>query len=86
MTTNDNALTLFGVHFAFDHTDWTTIDHLFTQRFDPATKQGEVSDELTSFKLKYFKKTDYKKVLSRLVDLIANLYLLSVLSDRNEAM
>lgn len=88
MTIDESALTLFDAHFEIDHTNWTTIDNLFTQRYDSTTKQEEVSDELTALKLEDFKneKNDDKEALSKLVDRIAKLYQLSIPSDRNEAM
>lgn len=55
MTIDDSSHTLFDAHFAVDHTDCTTIDHLSTQRYDYAARKEEVSDEPTSLQLDEFK-------------------------------
>lgn len=65
-----------------------SIDLLFTHRYDSATKQEEVSDELASLKLDDFKEEQdgEKEALSKLVATIAKLYPFSIPSTSNESM
>lgn len=88
MSFDNSVVTLFDANFAVGFTDWSKIDHLFSQRYDSARKEEEVPDDLASVKLEEYKREteDDKNALRKVVDRIAKLYSLSIPSDKNEAM
>lgn len=64
------------------------MNHLFSQQQDSAIKKKEVSDELASLKFEDYTKNndDDKDALTKIVNIIAKLYPVSISSDRNKAI
>lgn len=81
-------LPFFDASFAVDITNWSRINHLFSQWYDSATKQKEFSDKLALLILEHYKKINDgdKDALTKSVGRIAKSYPLSFPSHRNEAM
>lgn len=88
MTVAGSALTLFHAHFIVENANWPLVDILSTSRYDSSTKQEEVSDEIASLHTSNFREDGDKErgALSNLIDRIAMLNPLAILSDRNDTV
>lgn len=58
MTLPRRFLTLFDSHFGIDQPNWAQLVDLFNERYDSVTKKEEVSEELSTLRMKDFRKED----------------------------
>lgn len=88
MTLVEGALVLFDSHFMVDQDSWQNVEALFTNSFDSATKQEEVSDDLAALKIEDYMLDDCsnKDAIKRLIYCIATSVPLALPSNRNDTL
>lgn len=85
LTLSGSALTLFDSYFVVKEPNCPQCMGLYTERLASITKKEEVSEELTTLRIEYFRKEE-KEALVKLVYEITKRYPLSFQTDLNEAM